>query len=328
MRRFEWSRVLIVLLVVGLLSLGGCGGGGGGDKGGGKPTPTPDPRGYRLEDFRGEWRAEDAAGTLLVDGSEESVEGEDVRVKILPSSQVALSVEYFGSEKEYASNAFSEARESAADVLTLKFKETGETSGSMTFTVVDSETLKVVEKGTTMERGRIRELRYTLRRINSALSPEPAPNPDLNPGPSPAPGGPVDLARLNGNWRPYDGRGTFVGPNGEVHEMVLKSTSLLTCTYIRPPSPYAGEVMILQTLNWTSGERGSRKGFKTGHKADTPCKGTKGEYGTKITFEDGSTMEIIDPKTPAYFLIHEKGNLYEKGVLYRYDLQYKIERWS
>ena len=56
MRRFEWSRVLIVLLVAALLSLGGCGGGGGGDKGGGKPTPTPDPRGYRLEDFRGEWR--------------------------------------------------------------------------------------------------------------------------------------------------------------------------------------------------------------------------------------------------------------------------------
>ncbi|WP_298780637.1 hypothetical protein [uncultured Fretibacterium sp.] len=197
-----------------------------------------------------------------MEGSEESVEGEDVRVKILPSSQVALSVEYFGSEKEYASNAFLEARESAADVLTLKFKETGETSGSMTFTVVDSETLKVVEKGTTMERGRIRELRYTLRRINSALSPEPAPNPDLNPGPSPAPGGPVDLARLNGNWRPYDGRGTFVGPNGDVHEMVLKSTSLLTCTYIRPPSPYAGEVMILQTLNWASGERGLQEGVQ------------------------------------------------------------------
>lgn len=326
MRRFE-CHVLTVLLAVALLSLGGCGGGGGGgDKGGGKPTPTPGPGGYRLEDFRGEWRAEDAAGTLLMDGSEESVEGENVRVKILPSSQVALSVEYFGSEKEYSSNAFSEARESAADVLTLKFKETGETSGSMTFTVVDSETLKVVETGTTLDRGKVGELRYTLRRINSALSPEPEPNPDPNPGPSPAPGGPVDLARLNGNWRPYDGRGTFTGANGEVHNMVLKSTSLLTCTYIRPPSPYAGQVMIMQTLNWASEERGSRRGFKTGHKADTPCRGTKGEYGTKITFEDGSTMEIIDPKTPAYFLIHEEGNLYERGVLYRYDLTYRIER--
>ena len=328
MRRFE-CHVLTVLLAVALLSLGGCGGGGGGgDKGGGKPTPTPGPGGYRLEDFRGEWRAEDAAGTLLMDGSEESVEGENVRVKILPSSQVALSVEYFGSEKEYSSNAFSEARESAADVLTLKFKETGETSGSMTFTVVDSETLKVVETGTTLDRGKVGELRYTLRRINSALSPEPEPNPDPNPGPSPAPGGPVDLARLNGNWRPYDGRGTFTGANGEVHNMVLKSTSLLTCTYIRPPSPYAGQVMIMQTLNWASEERGSRRGFKTGHKADTPCRGTKGEYGTKITFEDGSTMEIIDPKTPAYFLIHEKGSLYERGVLYRYDLTYRIERRS
>jgi len=328
MRRFE-CHVLTVLLAVALLSLGGCGGGGGGgDKGGGKPTPTPGPGGYRLEDFRGEWKAEDAAGTLLMEGSEESVEREEVRVKILPSSQVALSVEYFGSEKEYSSNAFSEARESAANVFVLKFKETRETSGSMTFTVVDSETLEVVEKGTTMDRGKVGELRYTLRRINSALSPEPEPNPDLNPGPSPAPGGPVDLARLNGNWRPYDGRGTFTGANGEIHKMVLKSTSLLTCTYIRPPSPHAGEVMIMQTLNWASEERGSRRGFKTGHKADTPCRGTKGEYGTKITFEDGSTMEIIDPKTPAYFLIHEKGNLYERGVLYRYDLTYRIERRS
>ena len=327
MRRFE-CHVLTVLLAVALLSLGGCGGGGGGDKGGDNPAPapTPGPGGYRLEDFRGEWRAEDAAGTLLMDGSEESVEGENVRVKILPSSQVALSVEYFGSEKEYSSNAFSEARESAANVFVLKFKETRETSGSMTFTVVDSETLEVVEKGTTMDRGKVGELRYTLRRVNSALPQEP--NPDLNPGPSPAPGGPVDLARLNGNWRPYDGRGTFTGANGEIHKMVLKSTSLLTCTYIRPPSPHAGEVMIMQTLNWASEERGSRRGFKTGHKADTPCRGTKGEYGTKITFEDGSTMEIIDPKTPAYFLIHEEGNLYERGVLYRYDLTYRIERRS
>ena len=93
MRRFE-CHVLTVLLAVALLSLGGCGGGGGGgDKGGGKPTPTPGPGGYRLEDFRGEWKAEDAAGTLLMEGSEESVEREEVRVKILPSSQVALSVE-------------------------------------------------------------------------------------------------------------------------------------------------------------------------------------------------------------------------------------------
>ena len=328
MRRFEWSRVLIALLVVALLSLGGCGGGGGGYKGGDNPAPAPNPGsgGYRLEDFRGEWKAEDAAGTLLMEGSEDSVAGEVVRVKVLPSSQVALSVEYFGSEKDYSSNAFSEARESAANVFVLKFKETGETSGSMTFTVVDSETLKVVETGTTLDRGKVGELRYTLRRVNSALPQEP--NPDLNPGPSPAPGGPVDLARLNGNWRPYDGRGTFTGANGEIHKMVLKSTSLLTCTYIRPPSPYAGQVMIMQTLNWASEERGSRRGFKTGHKADTPCRGTKGEYGTKITFEDGSTMEIIDPKTPAYFLIHEKGSLYERGVLYRYDLTYRIERRS
>ena len=58
MRRFEWSRVLIVLLVAALLSLGGCGGGGGGYKGGDNPAPAPNPGsgGYRLEDFRGEWR--------------------------------------------------------------------------------------------------------------------------------------------------------------------------------------------------------------------------------------------------------------------------------
>ena len=84
--------------------------------------------------------------------------------------------------------------------------------------------------------------------------------------------------------------------------------------------------MIMQTLNWASEERGSRRGFKTGHKADTPCKGTKGEYGTKITFEDGSTMEIIDPKNPAYFIVHEKGSLYERGVRYQYDLSYRIEK--
>ena len=136
MRRFEWSRVLIALLVVALLSLEGCGGGGGGggDKGGDNPAPAPDPGpgGYRLEDFRGEWKAEDAAGTLLMEGSEDSVEGEVVRVKVLPSSQVALSVEYFGSKKEYSSNTFSEARESAANVFVLKFKETRKTCITLT----------------------------------------------------------------------------------------------------------------------------------------------------------------------------------------------------
>ena len=45
MRRLGWSRVLIVVLFVALISLGGCGGGGGGDKGGGaSPAPTPSPR--------------------------------------------------------------------------------------------------------------------------------------------------------------------------------------------------------------------------------------------------------------------------------------------
>lgn len=41
MRRFNWSRVLIVLLCVALLSLGGCGGGGGGS--GARPAPNPEP---------------------------------------------------------------------------------------------------------------------------------------------------------------------------------------------------------------------------------------------------------------------------------------------
>lgn len=334
MRRFEWSRVLIVLLVVALLSLGGCGGGGG-DNGGGaspapspspipNPGPSPEPGRYSLEDFKGDWRAEDAAGSLLVDGSEDSVEGEKVYVKILPSSHVALSIRYsFGGEKEYSSSAFSEGRESAENVFFLRFKETEETSGSMTFTVVDSDTLKVVEKGTTWMGGKIRELRYTLRRINSVL---PEPNPNPAPTPSPTPGGPVDLSRLDGRWRPYDGSGTFTGSNGEVHEMVLESTSFVLFRYIQQPSPHAGEVMVGQALRWKSRTTASKKGFRIGRIPDTPYKGTKGENGTKIVFGDGNTMEIIDPKNPAYFIVHEKGSLYERGVPYQYDLSYRIEK--
>ena len=213
MRRFEWSRVLIVLLVVALLSLGGCGGGGGGDKGGDtSPAPSPSPS---------------------------------------PSPAPSPSPT-----------------------------------------------------------------------PNPGPTPEPSPAPD----PSPTPGGPVDLSSLDGRWRPYDGSGTFTGSNGEVHEMVLESTSFVLFRYIQQPSPHAGEVMVGQALRWKSRTTASKKGFRIGRIPDTPYKGTKGENGTKIVFGDGNTMEIIDPKNPAYFIVHEEGTLYERGFPYRYDRAYRIEK--
>ena len=198
MRRFEWSRVLIVLLVVALLSLGGCGGGGGGgdDKGGGtSPAPSPSP--------------------------------------------------------------------------------------------------------------------------SPAPSPSPTPNPGPTPEPSPAPdpsptpGAPVDLSRLHGDWKPYDGSGTFTGPDGEVHKVVLSLSGFVMFRYISVPNMHTGEVMVGQFLTWNP-----RDTFKT----------ERGEDGTKIVFGDGNTMEIIDPKNPAYFIVHEEGSLYERGVPYRYDLAYRIEK--
>jgi len=108
--------------------------------------------------------------------------------------------------------------------------------------------------------------------------------------------------------------------------MVLESTSFVLFRYIQQPSPHAGEVMVGQALRWKSRTTASKKGFRIGRIPDTPYKGTKGKDGTKILFGDGSTMEIIDPKNPAYFIVHEEGSLYERGVPYRYDLSYRIEK--
>ena len=216
MRRLGWSRVLIVVLFVALISLGGCGGGGGGDKGGGaSPAPTPSPS---------------------------------------PTPAPSPS---------------------------------------------------------------------------PSPSPSPTPNPGLTPDPAPSPtptpGAPVDLSRLHGDWKPYDGAGTFTGPDGEEYKVDLSLSGFVMFRYISVPNMHTGEVMVGQFLTWNPRDASGRR-FSTSRHPNTPFKTERGKDGTKILFGDGSTMEIIDPKNPAYFIVHEEGSLYERGVPYRYDLSYRIEK--
>ena len=156
-------------------------------------------------------------------------------------------------------------------------------------------------------------------------NPGPTPEPSPAPDPSPTPGAPVDLSRLHGDWKPYDGSGTFTGPDGEVHKVVLSLSGFVMFRYISVPNMHTGEVMVGQFLTWNPRDTSGR-GFTTRRMPNTPFKTERGEDGTKIVFGDGNTMEIIDPKNPAYFIVHEEGSLYERGVPYRYDLAYRIEK--
>ena len=107
--------------------------------------------------------------------------------------------------------------------------------------------------------------------------------------------------------------------------MDLSLSGFVMFRYISVPNMHTGEVMVGQFLTWNPRDASGRR-FSTSRHPNTPFKTERGEDGTKILFGDGSTMEIIDPNNPAYFIVHEEGSLYERGVPYRYDLSYRIEK--